>query len=364
MSPGHRTMSDPEQYAQFFPIGIRVGVGIPMQNNELFRDWAIIRALDGDLVELQLSRDVLPADVNMQTGKVLELRVGQSGKGYRCSGVYVSDGEDGAIFLRLTGEVNSSELREFYRIDTFLPFQLQVSKEHNLDKVLNAWRDKREQRLVEEAERREEMRLKRRDLIFKIAEGEFPEEGREGEKPALVQLPEEELDHIDPVWDTVMATAVNLSAGGFKFVASDPFELGQIVFLEVFIPTSPPRIMDSVARVVFKNRNYFAGSDKEYWNVAVQFLFIDERDRDAIVRLISNLELIRIRMLRQKSLLEDGFVTSSRLGPFKMAFAALLLFALIALIFSYVRSYSRSPVKNEIEESFESGIRKLLEKYK
>ncbi|HEX9080307.1 MAG TPA: PilZ-like domain-containing protein [Desulfuromonadaceae bacterium] len=360
-------MSDPEQYASFFPVGIRVGVGIPMQNNELFRDWAIVRALDEDLAEVQLSRDVLPADVNMQTGKVLELHVGQAGKGYRCSGVYVSSGAEGTLFLRLTGEVNSSELREYYRIDTFLPFQFRVSEERTLDKVLQMWRDRREQRLVEEMERREEMRLKRREQIFRIAEGDVAEEGREGEQPAPAPLPEEEAesDHIDPVWDTVLATAVNLSAGGFKFVTADPFELGQIVFLELFIPTSPPRIMDSVGRVVFKNRNYFAGNDREYWNVAFQFLFIDERDRDAIVRLISNLELVRIRMMRQKSLLDDGAAAGRGfMGPLKMAVAGLLLIALIALIVGYMRSYSNSPTKNEIQETFESGIRKLLEKYK
>jgi len=357
-------MSYQEEYAKFFPVGIRVGVGIPMQNNELFRDYAIIRTLEGDLVEIQLSRDVLPADVNMQTGKVLELRIGQEGKGYRCSGVYISDGADGTISLRLTGDVNSSELREFYRIETFLPFLIQVSQEHNMDKVLKAWRDRREQRLVQEAARREEMRLKRRDLIFRTAEGEFSEEGSEGEKPAAPQLPDDEWDHIDPVWDTVMATSVNLSAGGFKFVTADHYDMDQLVILEVFIPASPPRIMDSVARVVFKNRNYFAGNDQEYWNVALQFLFIEERDRDAVVHLISNLELIRIRMLRQKSLLADSFVANNKFGPLKMAFAALLLIALIALFSNYVRNYSKSETKNEIQETFESGIRKYLEKYK
>ena len=93
-------MSDVEQYAKFFPAGTRVVVGIPMQNNELFRDWAIVVTLEKDLIELQLSRDVLPADVNMQTGKVLELRCGQEGKGYRCSGIFVSEGADNTIQLR------------------------------------------------------------------------------------------------------------------------------------------------------------------------------------------------------------------------------------------------------------------------
>jgi len=356
-------MGNTEQYAKFFPDGTRVGVGIPMQNNELFRDWAIILSLDGDLATVQLSRDVLPADVDMQTGKVLELRVGVDGKGYRCSGVYVSDGADGTISLRLTGDVNSSELREFYRMETFLPFQLQISHEHNLDHVLKEWRDRRDQHLSDEMARREEMRLKRRDLMFRIAAGEFSEEC-DGNEATVPQLPDEASDHIDAAWDTVVAGSVNLSAGGFKFITSDHFELEQIVFVEAFIPISPPRIMVSVARIVFKNRNYYVGHDKEYWNVALQFLFIDERDRDAIVQLISNLELMRIRMARQKSLPSDSVATNNRFGRLKMLFAGLVLIALIALIVGYLRVYSQSAIKNEIGESFENSIRKYLRIYK
>ncbi len=357
-------MSDLEQYAKFFHVGMKVGVGIPMQNNELFRDWAIIIALEKDLVELQLSRDVLPADINMQTGKVLELRCGQGGKGYRCSGIFVSDGADSIIHLRLTGDVNTNELREYYRIETFLPFMIQAAREHNLDKLLQEWRARRERRLAEEMERREEMRLKRRERIYRIAEGESPGETRERDETAATLSPEEEFDHIDPLWDTVMACAVNLSAGGLKFVTSDQYEEGQLVILEIYIPTSPPRIMDSVARVAFKNRNYFAGNGKEYWNVAVQFLFIDERDRDAIVHLISSLELMRIRMLRQKSLPIDGLGTRDRSTRRKVLLAAFWFIVLLSLIVTSFARYIDSNVKNEIQETFENGIRKYLEKYR
>ena len=55
---------------------------------------------------------------------------------------------------------------------------------------------------------------------------------------------------------------------------------------------------------------------------------------------------------------------TTRLGPLKMFLAALVLIALIALIATYMRSYSHSNIKNEIQETFESGIRKILEKYK
>lgn len=355
-------MSDTEQYAKYFSAGMKVGVGIPMQNNELFRDWAIINNIEEDLVEIQLSRDVLPVDVDMQTGKILELRCGKEGKGYRCSGVYVSDGEAGTVHLRLTGDVNSNELREYYRIDAFLPIRLQIADDPNLDAVLKEWRIRKQNRLAEVEQRKEELEQKRRDLRYRTAEGEFDVE--DDESGEVVRHEPEELEDIDHSWDDVIATSINLSAGGFKFVTADHYEVGDIVFQEVFLPVNPPRTMDSVARVVFKNRNYFAGSDKEYYNVATHFLFIDERDRDAIVSHISNLELMRIRLLRQNAMFTEQSGPSGMSTPFKMICTGLFLLAIIIVIGYYFNQYLHLNIKNEIEETFESGIRKYLDRFK
>ncbi|BCS53600.1 PilZ-like domain-containing protein [Geobacter sp. SVR] len=355
-------MSYIEQYATYFPAGTKVGVGIPMQSGELFRDWALIQEIQEDVLQIQLSRDVLPADVDLQTGKVLEVRCGKEGKGYRCSGVFVSAGGEGNVWVRLTGDVNSNEMREFYRIDAFWPFKIEISKEQNPDAVLKEWRTRKQNRLAEENLRREELKDKRRDLLLRTAEGSLTSET--ASPTPLLPHEAEEFDLIDPSWNEVMGSAVNLSGGGFKFVTSDTYEIGDLVFLEVFIPGRPPRIMQSVARVVFKNRNYFAGKDAEYYNVAVSFLFIDERDRDAIVSHISNLESLRIRMQRKGSVQAENGSGKNRIKPLKMIGAALLMLVLLALAVLYFRNYLHGNIKNEIQETFESGIRKYLEKFK
>lgn len=355
-------MSESEQYARYFSAGMRVGVGIPLHTNELFRDWAIILVMEEDLVELQLSRDVLPTDVDLQTGKVLEIRCGKDGKGFRCSGVFLSEGETGSIHVKLTGDVNSNELREFYRIDAFLPFKIEKSREHNLDAVLKEWRSRKQSRSEFETRRKEEFERKRKDLIFRTAQGEFDVE--DGDPGQTRVQDTEKLDLVDDSWKEVMASAINLSGGGFRFVTAEHFELGDIVFQEIFLPTIPPRVMESVARVAFKNRNYAVKSDEEHFNIATQFLFIDERDRDAIVRHISNLELMRIRLLRQNYLLPDRFDERNFFTAFKMISVALILLASIIAISVYFQRYTHSNIKNEIQETFESGIRKYLEKFK
>lgn len=58
-------MNDMDLYSYYFPAGKKVGVGIPLPNAEVFREWAIIGNIDEDLVSLQLSRDVLPVNVSL-----------------------------------------------------------------------------------------------------------------------------------------------------------------------------------------------------------------------------------------------------------------------------------------------------------
>lgn len=352
-------MSDAEQYAAYFTQGQKITVCIPMDNNELFRDWAIVEELEEDVITLQLSRDELPVSVHLVAGSKLDLRIGKEGEGFRCIGYFVAGGGTGEIQVHLAGDVTTSELREFYRIDTFIPYRYNFSKEQNLDVLIGQWRKRKKIRLADEADRREAFFEKLRERLLRTATGEFEAEGPRhlaGKQPDI-----EEFYPIDETWDNVNASAINLSAGGFKFVTIDHFEIGELVFFEVFIPATPPRIMDSVARVVFRNNNYSYKDDKEHFNVAIQFVLIDDRDRDAIVSRISHLELLRIRQMRQLSKLDFQGVTE-RISPLKMVILIVLLLVPLFFIYYYLYEYSEQKVNNQIEETFQDAVRKYREK--
>jgi len=166
-------MSDIEQYATYFTLGLKITVCIPMDNNELFRDWAIVEALEGNLLTLRMSRDELPVEVHLIAGTKLDLRLVKDKMGLRCSGSF--DGEVGAgvIQVYLTGDVSTSELREFFRIDAFLPFRYQVTEEQNLDVLIGVWRKRKQIRLADEAGRREDFNEKQREKLFRVAAGEL-----------------------------------------------------------------------------------------------------------------------------------------------------------------------------------------------
>ncbi len=362
-------MSDMEQYSRYFPVGKKVGVGIPLPNADVFQDWALIHAIDDDLVSLQLSRDVLPVDVSLQYGQILELRGGSDGNGYCCRAIVVSEGDARELLLRLIGEIVSDELREFYRIDAFLPIKYFVSDEQNIDKLRKQWKERRACRQQLEAEQKDH----RRTSSLLPENAELPIDTLHDSLNTVDDevVPENSTaeEIANDSWDTIIPLAANISGGGLRIITHQGFENGEYALLEIFVP-SPQRVIDVIGRVVFANRNYAAGSDHEYFNTGVQFVCLDERDRDAIVSYISNIQLKRIRQLRERYLYrgaldnEEEFSTSRRFGlknSVTLTISAILFMVFVALLINYFWYYVQVHPKGEIQRNFEDGVKKYRE---
>jgi PilZN1 domain-containing protein len=366
-------MNDFENYANYFPVGMKVGVGIPLANAGVFHDWAIIHEIDEDFVSLQLSRDQLPLNVSLHVGQILDLRGGKDDSGYSCRAIIVAEGPAREILLRLIGEIVSDELREFYRIDAFLPIKYYISPGQNVDTLKQEWAQRREQRQVVDDGRKNKLW----DSRLLLGSAELPPE-RRLEQARDVQgedgdQAEEHGEERGDSWDTIIPLAANISGGGVRITTHQQFESGVYVLLEILVPM-PRRIVDIVARVITANRSYAAGGDREYYNTGLQFVFIDERDRDAIIYHISNIQLKRIRQLREQFIFRDsppaGREEQEATSLFNwVGFGRWLGFTLIflmvtMLIVNYFRHYAKDHPKNEIEEIFEGGIRKYLEQFK
>jgi c-di-GMP-binding flagellar brake protein YcgR len=360
-------MSDLELYVQYFPVGKKVGVGIPLPDSDVFKDWAIVHEIDEDLISMQLSRDELPENVLLHYGQILELRVGNDNSGYSCRAIVVSEGEERQLLLRLIGEIVSDELREFYRIDAFLPIKYFVSHEQHIDQLHKQWDERRSRRQQLELDR------KSRHWDNKILplDAELPHE-RHPRSNEIIN--EENDDHVEQnlteenekeSWNTIIPLAANISGGGLRIVTHQGFENGEYILLEILVP-SPHRVVDTIGRVVFANRNFAADTEHEYFNTGVQFVYIDERDRDAIVNYISTIQLKRIRQLRERYLyrgaleVDELFDTSKRRNFKRKLFrrTALLLFVvLVVSLVKYFWWYAHERPKGEIERTFENEIR-------
>ncbi|NVN89567.1 MAG: DUF5634 family protein [Desulfuromonadales bacterium] len=353
-------MSDMGNYASYFSTGMKIGVGIPMPNSEVFLDWAVIYEVDEDLVTLQLSRDHLPVGVSLHVGQIVDLRGGRDDAAYSCRAIIVIEGRASFVLVRLIGEIVTDELREFYRVDAFLPIKYFLSREQNPDVLNKEWQTRRQKRLDEELLRKQQLW----DVTFIAENADLPPERRQ--KPLA-----DETEELDTSWDTIIPLAASISGGGIRIVAHQHFEEEEYVPLEIMVPSTPRRIVEAIGRVVFVNRNLAVAGDRESYNVALKFVFIDERDRDAIVNHIANIQLKRIRQLREHFALREGIDNpNDRGGNVKTHWETIvdnlmfltILSVIIVMLFIYFRGYVTNHPKGEIEETFENGIRTFIQK--
>lgn len=353
-------MSDMESYASYFSAGMKIGVSIPMAADAgLFNDWARIHEVDEDLVVMQLSRDHLPEGVLLDVGQLIELKGGSDETGYNCRAIVVSEGEDRELLVRLIGEIVTAELREFYRIDVFLPVKYYISAEQRPKELENDWLARREKRLADELLRKQQ----RWESRLATVNADLPQE-RHLEQPEHGQGQD-----LDQSWDTIVPLAANISGGGIRIIAHHEFTIGQYVLLEILMPV-PRRIVDAVVRVVFINRNPAVAGDRESYNVALKFVFIDERDRDAIVNHIAALQLQRLRQMREhyatrtavdftgeadEALQSRAQLTARRL------LSGLFFFLIVFILFYYFNDYVSHRPKGEIEQIFDNSVRRYQE---
>jgi hypothetical protein len=372
-------MSDFDQYLEYFPVGLKVNIGIPVPGGKTFHDWAVIHSIDEDLVSLQLSRDTLPAGVKLTVGIILDIRAGNEFSGYSCRAIIVAEGYHREVLLRLIGEIVSSELREFYRIDAFLPIKYFISSEQNELKLKLAWKEKRESRILSEKERKEQEKKPWERLFHAPATENLPVEElgeeslRDTARGELQQPDEPEEDGQDHSWDDIIPLAANISGGGVRMLLHHRFEADTLVPLEIYLPSEPePQILDAVGIVAFANENYAATKQfsRTSYNTGLKFKFIDERDRDAIVSYISNVQLKRIRLMREQYLFRSGPettpppVTSEAQRKLMIRTTLTIVSAIIILIslVVYFKNYTQNRPKSEIELLFDKGYGEYLKK--
>ena len=151
---------------------------------------------------------------------------------------------------------------------------------------------------------------------------------------------------------------MNLSGGGIKFVTSELFKADNLVVMEIFIPSNPPRIMDCISKVVFKNINYSIKGDKLHYNVALNFVVIDDRDRDAIVTHIAHLELMRIRM---KGALPSISLDTGPKKRMSLLMKVVWIFLSLSLVL-FIVWYAKNETSSEIMDSFGKAVKEYREK--
>lgn len=320
-----------KQYSGYFKEGVRVRVGVPLDGGGAFREWGVVAWLDGDLLQLDLSRDCLPEHARLEVGRTLELGLsGQEGN-LVCRGVLVADDEaKHRLQLRLVEEVSPYEPREYFRQDVYLPLIYRLPFTQIPQDVKLRWEESR------------------REMEFAAQSPEpgEPEELEDSRREIRARL--EKRKGAAPV-------AANISGGGVRLNIDEQLKMGQLVELGIYLP-HPARMIELVGEVV----EVTPLPDQVRYSTALRYRFIDEADRDRLIGYISVQQLLQLSQHGPR-----GAAPPQSSGPaWRRQMGVVLCIVLIAaagwfLARSIVVAKERG-VKWEVQRVFDEGFMEFL----
>ncbi len=290
-------------YALFFHAGQWVGVDIPLTDGRIFQVKALIQSLDHDLVVLHMSRDLHPEGACFHVGATFEIKLGRGLSGFRCRAIIVEENNGVLVPMRLVGDVISNDLREYFRIDIAIPLKYSIPALQDVDAAKDAWQEKQ-------------------GRVEAVAAGDsIP--------PSL----QDDFTGLDP-----LPVVANLSGGGLRIRIFERLNPDTLVDLSLYLPSSASRVIDVVGQVVYVNPIYLSNGTVDRYDTAMRYLFIDEKDRDAIIRYIFTVQTQQIAQIRETA--SDGLLSrkhdqmpnSKKMLLLSIGLAIALLAAIIALL--------------------------------
>ncbi len=323
-------------YARYFPKGQRVQLLLPTREGTPFIEWAVVFALLDDLLELRLSRDKLPTGISLDLGVTVELKIIRDGTVYACRVLVVGEPERELLHVRLVGDVIISDLREYFRIDAYLPVRYVVPDTTDTEALQQQWISRRDRAAAS------------KDQSATFFTGTFSATDSGGS--------------IKP-WAQPHPIAANISGGGIKVNIPDPLPHGAYLFIELFLPVAPPHVVETVGKVIQSERLLTPDDAAPIYQTAISFLFIDERDRDAIINYITTEQIRRLRAMQrtEPTVPPDTAQLPTFRTSVKRYAAGLMIIILLVLLTRYFYHYSQGHEQHEIAAIFEGGIKKYLE---
>jgi len=320
-----------EQYSRYFQEGGRVRVGVPLDGGGVFPEWGVVVWLDGDLLQVNLSRDALPEHARIEVGQTLDLGLPAKQGGLGCRGVLVDDEkQEHRMLLRLIEEVSPFEPREYFRQDVYLPLLYRLPFTQIPEDVRVRWEQSR------------------REMEFAAqtpAPGE-PEELEDAREEIRARL--EKRKAAPPV-------AANISGGGVRIYIPEKLREGELVELGIYLP-HPPRMLEIVGEVVEMRPL----PDQVRYSTALRYRFIDEADRDRLIGYISVQQLLLLSHHGPR-----GVVETEPAGPgWRRHLSVVLCVAVLAvagwfLARSIIVAKERGE-KWEVQRVFDEGFMEFL----
>jgi hypothetical protein len=244
------------QYKKYFRIEDQAKMFIRLNGKNSIDNYAEISEIKDDRVWLEVLGDgVRVHELADKIGTEVSLS-GSSGWGlYRCNALLEEVTGNKKICVRLVGEVDEQQRREYFRLDVEVPVVYTLPTENNKTAVTEQWILKKDQHLS---------------------------------LPEPIMLPHENGYKVVK-WlggNTLLPQKVNLSGGGVRMKTDEFIERGRRILVDIFLPLAPPCMVSTVAEVVRCNEMRLNWEKGAYFTTALRFINIDEKDCEAIISFV------------------------------------------------------------------------------
>jgi hypothetical protein len=325
---------DYEAYRPYLQPDMRLEMGIPLTGGGVFRDWAIVSEFTDDKLLVQISRDVLPANVRIDVGFVMDVSVVIKQNTYTCGGIVTA--KDGArvMWVQLFGQFKLREKRQFFRLDINLKIEYALVTDEDRSEVEADWH-------------------RRKDLEYLNYQG-FDDAALAAERALIGPVKERN-------WRKLIRTEVNLGGGGIGIRLPEPVAREQLICLVVHLPLNPPRQVQAVAQVMMVKPGESRGR-RTFYEAGMQFAFLDDKDRELIFQHVSQAQIENLRETasrRDLPVLERRERTPAekrRLALMQGLWLVLFLILTFYLV-NYLITYQETHPPNEIHRTYEKAIK-------
>lgn len=267
-------------YEKFFKSSQQIRLLIHLKEKKYLDINAEISSITGDFVLLEILGDGIPGKelAGKKGCRVTFSGISETGI-YKCNALLEQTSGSKQVGLRLVGDVDEQQRREYFRLDVFLPLLYSIPELQQNKAVTEMWRARRE------------------SVLSLPAPKMFPS----GSGYCVVEWQENE---------DILPQSINLSGGGFRFRIHQFAAPGTKMLVDLFLPVAPTRVISTLAEVVRCNEIALRLEKGTSFSTAMQFLEIDENDRETIISFLFMEQRKGLMEIREKSF--SGATDASR----------------------------------------------------
>jgi ribosome maturation factor RimP len=242
-------------YEHYYKVGQQVKVGIRLSGKLLRESNGEITSVDGNYVTVEVLGGGLPTRSSEGKSDSRVLLSGWSGWGfYCCEAILEESGDRKDLLLTLVGAVEEKQRREYFRLDAMIPFVFDGPDTQQAGAAKERWNAS----------------------LVRNMKSPPPKMFPSGKGYRAVTHDGKDLP----------PDAVNLSGGGMKVRTHSGIRIGNLVNVDLYLPLPSPRIVSTVAEVLRCNEVTLRIEKEPVFIVALKFIHIDEKDREAVISYI------------------------------------------------------------------------------